>query len=132
MTYWTYDPEKDPTGEIGHALAEARYNELGRNLNNLYEASIWPEITRIALKRFPELEKGEHILDSEVRNRLKMLREAGYPIKNYGKMNSREIWDYLREVRSDIARKAELYCPKVLEEIIMSNERRKREAQEIK
>jgi len=132
MTYENYDPDRDPDGSIGHALAEEYFRRLGFNIDKLPKAAIWPDVTRIALKRFPELEKGEHISVGEIKYRLKMLRKAGYPVTSYSNMNAKELWDYFLSIKRDVAEKARDYCPNVLEEIIKFNEAQKREALEIR
>jgi len=143
MTYDTYDPERDPYGDIGHALVDLAYKYGGRDVfrpdqeegllgkieggNNLDIDSVanW---ARIALKRFPETCPGETIHASEIKSRLSKLRKAGYNVKGYSSMNKRELWDYLQEVRSDIRKMAKEVCPDVLREIYLKNKKAKEDA----
>jgi len=136
MSYNTYDPERDPYGDIGHALADLVYKMKGPSAfrpdqekgllgkiqegNNLDRERIatW---ARIALKRFPETCPGETIHASEIKSRFSELRKAGYNVKGYSSMNKRELWDYLREVRNDIHKMAKEVCPDVLREIYQKN-----------
>lgn len=89
------------------------------------DRTYWMNVTRIALMRFSECQRGERIPVSEVKARLSQLRKAGYHVSGYSRMNSQEIWNYLMRTRAEIFKQAESYCPDVLEEIESQNQERK-------
>ena len=92
-----------------------------------FQREIWARNARIALPRFPELQKGEHVTDREVRRRLNTLKKAGFPVDSYSKISSRERWDLLMSYRSIIWREARRYCPEVVGEIDRLNRAAKEE-----
>ena len=96
------------------------------------ERTYWEKVTETALRRFPELQPGENIGVCEIRRRLKAIRETGYEVKSYSKLNKNEVWELLRKIRSDVADKARVYCPGVLERITARNENAKRDAEEFR
>jgi len=96
------------------------------------ELEYWAKVARVALPRFPELERGGSISVKEIKRRLREIREAGYPVQPYSEMRKEEAWNYLMQIRKEVYRKAEQYCPEVLSEIKERNARQKREAREIR
>jgi hypothetical protein len=92
------------------------------------EIEYWANVARVALTRFPELCRRERIHASEIKKRLGQIRKTGYPIQPYSEMSAEESWEYLKKVRSDIAKNTRTYCPYVLKEIDEDNEQRKRDS----
>ena len=102
----------------------ASYGDLfseGRKL--VFEDNVrkYSKLARIALTRFPELERGERISVSEIRERLNFLRENGYNVGAYNSMNKNELFEHLTRIKKSIRKCADLYCPKVLVEIDEAN-----------
>ena len=85
-------------------------------------------VAPVALRRFPELERGERIGVKEIKKRLGEIRSVGYSVKPYSDMKREEAWAYLQEIRGKVARDAREHCPDVLEFIDADNSARKREA----
>ena len=121
------EPEDDiHPEEIELAEAEKVYKKFG--LEGRQE-QYWTNMARIALLRFPELQKGKSIQDSEIRKRLAKIGLAGYPVESYNHMNSKEISNYFfRKVRPDIYKNAGDHCPDILKDIKRENEERRLEA----
>ena len=113
-----YDSEKDPNGAIGHALAEVAFAKIGYDFN---KAGIMTETSRVALRRFPEVQKGETISVKEIKRLLRNIRNIGYPVKPYSEMDKKQAWDYLAQLRKEIREEAKLFCPSALEEIDYRN-----------
>jgi len=90
-------------------------------VNPLYdlEKAAW-----IALIRFPELQQREKIGVKEIKERFSELKETGYCIKPYSKMNREEAWNYLKEIKNDIRDKLKIYSPETLREINRENRER--------
>jgi len=82
-------------------------------------------LTHVALTRFPELNKGESIAVREIKDRLRIIRNAGYEVKPYSRMDKEEAWAYLMGIRKDIREKAKELCPDALREVDSLNTRRK-------
>ena len=78
----------------------------------------------IALIRFPELQQREKIGVKEIKERFSELKETGYCIKPYSKMNREEAWNYLKEIKNDIRDKLKIYSPETLREINRENRER--------
>lgn len=90
-------------------------------------AEYWARIARIALPRFSELERGEHITYKEIRDRLRALKKEGYPIGDYKKMKRGEMYHYLiHEIRPIVRGETKKFCPEVRDEI----DRKNRESKE--
>lgn len=85
------------------------------------QREIWVRNARIALPRFPELQKGENVSDREVRRRLRDLKENKFPVGNYSRISPQKRWNLLMSYRSIIWREARRYCPDVAEEIDRQN-----------
>ncbi len=83
----------------------------------------WKEIAKIALPRFPELQRGERISCVEMRRRLRDLQRAGFPVKkNYWNMRQEELYTYLiYDIRPYVGRMAEQHCPKIVKIINQKN-----------
>ena len=114
--------EDDPLAqeEIERVLSEEIYwQQKASRLEEKVEYI--KRVARIALRRFPELLPGESISIREIKNRLKEIREAGYPVKGYNKLSKNQAWGYLQRIKADIRQKAEIYCPKILREIEEKN-----------
>lgn len=97
--------------------------EIRKYLNREKQPSLsnLEEIARIALNRFPELLPGEKISIKEIKTRLRDIREAGYDVKPYSKMNTKEAWNYLQRIRKYVCSIAKTHCPKLLMEINRAN-----------
>lgn len=119
----------DEADIIGTPLA--CYKEIflrGRKMVYEYYAQKHRKLAGIALKRFPELERGESIGVSEIRERLKQLRENGYEVKAHSSMKKGELWFYWMHVKQEIRKSADVYCPEVLVEIDEANRRQVEDA----
>ncbi len=124
-----YNQDEDPTGMIGMAFADIEYSRRGWDaFRENGEGELYARVARIALQRFPELQRGEHILGREIRKRLSAIRRAGYDVRPCSKMDIVAKWNYLMEIRRNVRRKAEQYCPDVLVEVDSDNLRRREEA----
>ncbi len=131
-------PEFPDFYERGRADLESDLENLAYNhgdfqvSRNMAERERWGNITKIALKRFPELERGERISVTEIKRRLGQIRKAGYDVRPYSKMRKEEAWGYLMQIRREVYEKAGQYCPEVLAEIKKRNMRQKRDARKIR
>lgn len=130
MTPETYDSDKDPRGEIGHALADAIYRESGRAaFGNVFdEREYWANMAAVTLPRFSELQRGERIHSSELSKRLGQIREAGYKVPPYSHLPAKEKWILLGRIRADVRKNAQQYCPEVLRQINFENRRQRMDA----
>jgi len=128
MTPETYDPEKDPRGEIGLALADAVYARDRDRAFSDDSRCYWAEVARVALPRFPELQQRESIHDREIARRLGEIRKTNYDVPQYRGLSKRGKWDLLMKIRADVRRKAGEHCPNVLAEIDRENNERREEA----
>jgi hypothetical protein len=102
----------------------AKYWELfsrGRKLVMEDYSQKYANLARIALRRFSELERGKSIGVSEIRGRLKRLREEGYDVGKYYSMRKDELWEHWMHIKQKIRRCADIYCPGVLAEIDEAN-----------
>lgn len=93
----------------------------GRNLVKIEDCQKYSKLAWIALKRFPELEPRDSIGVSEIRNRLRQLKDSGYEVKGYNTMNKDALWKYWMSVKQDIRRYADVHCPGILVEIDRAN-----------
>lgn len=112
----TFDEDAMPCFPINQSLQNKEtqeHNYFGR-------------IAKIALTRFSELQKGEHITVPELKARLRRLRRAGYEVESYSRMNQFELWDYTMQLRAEVYRQAKTHCPDVLKEITNYNKRAKK------
>ncbi len=103
-------------GQIGLDLAERVMKHCGNNLHaakewiNSYRDSVLDntevakleEIVRVALKKFPPLERGETITSRELSRRLREIRDAGYIVEPYSKMSRYEKSRYLKRIKSEL------------------------------
>ena len=112
MMFDDYEIDRINSGANCGGQPKSLWNQMDYDISNV----AW-----IALRRFPELQKGEHIGLKEIQARLKGLKKAGYPAFGYSGINAREAWNYLKELRSAIAMEARSECPSVLEEIESAN-----------
>jgi len=55
--------------------------------------------------------------------RLNQLRQAGYPVENYGSMNTEQRMAYLRSIGREIRAQAGAVCPEVLHQIAAENQK---------
>lgn len=114
-----YDPDEDvflTGGQRGLVLAEMAMERCG---NNLYAVEEWvnsyrdsgltnnglsklEETARIALKKFPPLERGETITSRELSRRLREIRDSGYVVESYSKMSKYEKWRYFKRIKSEL------------------------------
>ena len=109
-------------GEPG--IADLELYEQGRIIvsrNHDY----WGKISGIALPLFSELQEGESVSAGEIKLRLGKLREAGYKVEPYSKMDKQQLWNYFARIRSEVYRNAEEHCPDILERIRGVNSRQK-------
>ncbi|MFH1501209.1 MAG: hypothetical protein ABIE22_04665 [archaeon] len=104
--------------EHGEALNE----HLGEKREHL------GRIAEVALRRFPELQRGESISVREIKKRLGEIRNTGYDVKAYSKMGKEEAWTYLQEIKEDIRFNCRMYCPYKLKEISRKNMAQKEQA----
>ncbi len=127
----SYDPEEDikkSGGSYGLTLADravkAGIIKLPRLVKKDSEEreKIW-RIARVALKRFPALQRGESISDVELRRRLHEIREAGYSVESYSKMSKDEKWNYLMQLRRDIGAELRENYPDLARQIRSENQR---------
>lgn len=130
--FYTAAAEKgyyDETDIRGTPLVE--YRELflrGRRTVMEDHAQKYSNLAGIALKRFPELERGESIGVLEIRERLRQLKAEGYDVGRYSNMDKRRLWDHWTHVKQEIRRRTDVYCPKVLAEIDEMNRRQAEDA----
>lgn len=133
----------DPIGAKGISLAEevtTFYNGDSDKIRDFHrrieeqglekyavESDSIKNAARIALKRFPELERGETIHDSEIKKRLSEVRQTGYSVPPYSHLNKEGRWNLLKEIRSDLWDKIEKTNHEVAEEIKDKNEKSKRD-----
>ncbi len=86
------------------------------------ERTRYEQLARIALPRFPELQRGEHIGNKEISARLNAIKNLGYSIGNSRKgLNRKGLWKLLETVKEDIRLKANQYCPEVVRKIDHQN-----------
>jgi len=117
-------PENRELYERGYA--DAIYEGLTENSDDSF--SQLEEISRIALRRFPELEKGESIMDKEISRRLGEIRKAGYDVPAYSRLSKKEKWNLLINIRNDLGKKLKREDPRIYEEIREQNQRQKNDA----
>jgi len=91
------------------------------------EKARYEGLARIALPRFSELQRGEHIARKEILNRLNAIQETGYYVENgYGEMERKQLWGLLERTKTEIRTKASEHCPEVVREIDARNRDAKR------
>jgi hypothetical protein len=115
-----YDSDKDPSGMIGIALADAVYRKQGWKAFTRDERD-WPKITRVALRRFNELQRGESISVGEIRRRLREIKGVGYDVSLASGMSKEGAWNYLTQVKREVVEQAERHCPDALREVREAN-----------
>lgn len=93
---------------------------------NVEQREFWVRVAKVALMRFPETEPGERIGIWEIKGRLRKIRKVGYDVRPYSKMNRREAWECLMQIKADIREKARQNCPDVLARIDDANEQARR------
>jgi len=81
-----------------------------REISNGRDAEYWERVSRVALRRFSELQRGERIGVREIKRRLGEIRKTGYDVKPYGSMNHKDAWNYLMRIRRDVAQNAQVHC----------------------
>lgn len=86
------------------------------------------KMCRVALKRFPELERGESIGDKELSRRLREIREAGYNVLPYSHLNKDNKWALIMSIRKDLGSELRINLPEVAEEIRSQNSSQKDDA----
>ncbi len=124
-----YDPDEDMRNGGHQGLAQADFiDSLDGRVDDVRETPIvdenrayWAVVAGIVLPRFPELERGESVSDSEVKKRLSRLKVAGYDVGNPGALTQMERWNLLQRVRRDIHKQANEYCPEVVGRIEYQN-----------
>lgn len=99
------------------------FGKPGKKSDSLESKLDWKEIAKIALPRFPELQRGERISCAEMRRRLRDLQIAGFPVKkNYRNMRQEELYTYLiYNIRPYVGRMAEHHCPEIVKIIHQQN-----------
>jgi len=125
-----YNPDEDVKksgGAYGMRLADMmfargikRFSKPDSNLET---------IARIALTRFPELQKGETIYDREISERLREIRQTGYNVPPYSHLSKDKKWKLLRGIQGEIEAKAREQIPEVLRGIYEDNRRRIEDAE---
>lgn len=126
MTYGTYDADNDPRGEIGHALANAKYMSCGIS----DDTRDWAGIARAALSSTPGNTDTNYIPDRDVRGKLRLVRDAGYDVPAYSGMSSGQRYGLLRRIQRDVAANALARCPVVFDEIDDANAEASRAARD--
>ena len=91
----------------------------------------WERIARVALTRFPELDRGEKISYKEIKKTLnlitkydylKKIEETGVPVSSYVTMKRHEMFNLLiHKIRPFVWRQAWKWCPVVADEIKREN-----------
>ena len=121
------EAEQDSRRGLSNGLEREAENPQIPNFTN--EDPTWGRLTKIALRRFPELLPGESIHIKEIKRRLGQMREAGkavgYDVNHYGKMDKDAAWAYLARLRADIAHQAKTHCPQALQEVTQDNQQQK-------
>ena len=122
-----YGDNPDPDEErYERNLAESIYWKR-KSKSNL-ENKLLIDVARIALRRFPELERGESVGVKEIRIRLRKIRELGYPVKPYSKMGQEEAWNYLQRIKSDLREYGNRKFPDIIQEINEQNRKQREDA----
>ncbi len=119
-----YDPDRDIEefgGAYGMRLADMM---VARGIEKFAAEGDLEKIARVALIRFPELERGETIYDKEISNRLGQIRKAGYEVPSYSHLSKDEKWKLLRKIQGEVEAKVRERNPEVLREIYEENRRR--------
>jgi hypothetical protein len=105
--YKSYDIEND-SDAYGRSLVDRVYRKYGTfEIEEIIEQQKnLDKWKAIAFKKFPPLLPREIILVTEVKERLKKLKQAGYEIKpKYHQLKKKEIWAYFREIKKNITHK---------------------------
>jgi hypothetical protein len=85
-------------------------------------------LAKIALSRFPVLQKRENISNKEILNRLNTIQKTGYYVgEGYREMKKRGLWKLLGRIKTEIRTQANIYCPDVVREIDARNRAQIRE-----
>lgn len=97
-------------GEISFVTGRRLWYELGYEqtqfpLVNTQARDYWQRVARVALRRFPELQRGESIGVREIKRRLGEMRRTGYEVKPYSSLRKEEAWEYLMQLRGEISRR---------------------------
>lgn len=135
----SYNPDEDPNGSIGLALAEAAMRRCGydskkvqqwaNSTKDSIERAKLERIARAALTRFSELEAGERIHGREIAQKLASIRKAGYSVPSYSHLNRDEQWKLLRQIRSEVGKEVREKYPDIAKSIEDENQRRIDEAE---
>ena len=115
---------EEPAASV-ERMTTRTYRRMLTNPARLSGEQYWARIARVALARFPELDRGERVSDRELNRTFARIRETGYGgiPKNYGGMTRDEKWEYLiHGIRPDVWSNADRYCPDVAREIRERNE----------
>ena len=111
--------------EVSSDTLESRVNDPEVKEKESKE-EYWARIARIALPRFPELQRGERISYAEIRRVLRELENGGYHVGDYQSMDRDEMFNLLvGTIRPHVGRRARRYCPKVEWEISRRNQSQK-------
>jgi len=120
MEYYDEDPREDLGTYKSDPETNRRIREHFAKQNNVNMSALEKAVF-IALRRFPELERGERIWAKEIKQRLSEIRKTGYPLKPYSHLNAKASWAYLQQVKNEIREKARESCPAILEEVNEAN-----------
>lgn len=148
----SYNPEEDPSGAIGHALADAVLKPFDNDVYAYVKSKgaagdvasysdvdrlrkYWAQVAWQALSAFGRLQQGEHIQAGEYKDRLSKIDELsraeglGYRVDpRFKKMNLSEIRKYFRDFGEKVREKAKEFCPCVVEEISLANYKQRQDS----
>ncbi|MEK6858427.1 MAG: hypothetical protein AABX53_00770 [Nanoarchaeota archaeon] len=130
MTFDSYDPDHDPSGEIGHAFAHAEFvrrggftlKEPADALSSLRGCD-FERVVRLALTRLPPSAPDEEAGAFWQRKRLSQLRAIGYPLESYSRLNVNEVRAYFNRVVHEVGSLARRHCPDLLVHVAEENRR---------
>ncbi|MEN9626460.1 MAG: hypothetical protein RL557_788 [archaeon] len=87
---------------------------------------------KVAWAALPRFREGQSIRPQDIRKRLSLIRKTGYSVKHYSKLSDAELRAYLKEIRRDIFRNAQDFCPDVVARIVRQNQQQKLESRLIR
>lgn len=121
--------DKETSAEARRLLNSQDLESKAKGRGSKTKSEFWAAIGWIALPRFPELQKGEHISDREITRVLKALEAEGYHVdRNYRIMSTNDRYHYLmNEIRPVVWKRVRKHCPKAAWEIERHNLFRKKE-----
>jgi hypothetical protein len=115
-----YDPDSKEELEAYLYIVHSRGNEY-KESQLICERTYWDNLANVALRRFPELQPGEHIGAREIKRRLAKIRKAGYSVNPYSRMNAKEAWGYLQQIRTEIGSHVRHRFPEISDSVDRMN-----------